>query len=67
MDLDLRRFALRQIEDLALHELRCVYRASSDGEAVAWLNKQVKVSGTVVRDESGSAKVLAVDSVLVLQ
>ena len=65
MDLDLRRFALRQVENLPLNEFRCVYQEIFDAEAVAWLNKQVKVSGTVVRD--GSRKLLAVEAVLVLQ
>lgn len=67
MDLDLRRFALRQIEQPQLDELRCIYGETADGEAPAWLNKQVKVTGTVVGDGNGGAKLVAVDSVVVLR
>jgi hypothetical protein len=67
MDLDARRFELRHIENLRTNELRCVYQQISDGEAAEWLNKQVKVTGTVVRDGNGGAKLLAVDSVAILR
>jgi hypothetical protein len=67
MDLDLRRFELRHIENLRANELRCVYQQISDGEAAEWLNKQVKVTGTVVRDGNGGSKLLSVDSVAILR
>ncbi len=67
MDLDARRFELRQIENLPPDELSCLYRETSDEEAAEWLNKQVKVTGTIVRDGNGKSKVLSVDSVVILR
>jgi hypothetical protein len=67
IDLDARRFELRQIENLPPDELPCLYQATSDEEAAAWLNKQVKVTGTIVRDSNGRSAVLAVDTVVILR
>ena len=67
MDLDMRRFELRHIDNPQLNELRCVYQETADGEAAEWLNKQVKVAGTVVGGGNGRSKLLAVDSVVILR
>jgi hypothetical protein len=67
MDLDARRFELRHIENLRTNELRCVYQQISDGEAAEWLNKQVMVTGTILRGANGTSKLLSVDSVVILK
>lgn len=67
MDLDARRFELRQTESPLPGKLRCVYNEASDMEASEWLNHQVKVTGTMVSSGKEYSKLLAVDSVLVLK
>lgn len=67
MDLDARRFEPRHIENLRTNELRCVYQQISDGEAAEWLNKQVEVTGTILRGGNDASKLLAVDSVVILK
>jgi hypothetical protein len=66
LDLDARQFALREIETKPPAELHCLYRKAADREAPAWLNKQVKVTGTMIRNGHGSSKWLTVDEVMIV-
>lgn len=66
IDLDLRRFELRHIENMEVNDVRCSYVDETDDEASEWLNRRVKVTGNVERDQSGKAKLLDAASVNVL-
>jgi len=67
IDLDSRRFDLRHIENMAINDVRCSYSDETDDEAAEWLNKRVKVTGNVERDQSGKAKLLDVAAIKVLE
>jgi hypothetical protein len=65
IDLDLRRFDLRRI-DGDQPDLRCIYPASFDGPAKAWLDGMVNVRGRVEMFQ-GTARLLQVENVTEMQ
>jgi hypothetical protein len=62
IDLDLRRFDLRRIDDGNLPDLRCIYPASFDVPAKKWLDATVVVRGQV-ETYQGAARLLQVQAV----
>jgi hypothetical protein len=60
IDLDARRFELRQIVGVPKEEIRCAYLELHDAEAKNWLDRKVQVSGPVVRDSKGTVRMLQV-------
>jgi hypothetical protein len=62
IDLDLRRFDLRRIDNGDLPDLRCIYPASFDVPAKKWLDATVTVRGQV-ETYQGVARLLQVHSV----
>jgi hypothetical protein len=60
IDLDAHRFELRHIENMEVNDVRCVYSEESDEEAAEWLNKHIRVTGTVDRDQAGKPRLLEV-------
>lgn len=67
IDLDAHRFELRHIENLEINDVRCVYRKESDEEAVEWLNKHIRVTGKVDRDQSGKPRLLEITTVHIVR
>lgn len=63
IDLDLRRFDLRRIDDGNVPDLRCIYPASFDVPAKKWLDTTVVVRGRV-ESYHGAARLLQVESVV---
>lgn len=61
IDLDLRRFDLRRIDNQP--DLRCIYPAAFDPPAKTWLDQVVRVRGQVETFQ-GAARLLQVQSVL---
>lgn len=61
VDLDLRRFDLRRIDE-DLPDLRCIYPAALDARAKGWLDAVVTVRGQVEMYE-GAARLLQIQSV----
>jgi hypothetical protein len=62
VDLDLRRFDLRRIDNGSLPDLRCIYPASFDGPAAKWLDATVVVRGQV-ETYQGAARLLQIQDV----
>jgi len=62
IDLDLRRFDLRRVDDGNLPDLRCIYTAEFDLPAKKWLDSTVIVQGQV-ETYQGMARLLQVQSV----
>lgn len=66
MDLDSRRFKLKIVANSLENKLACVYRDTADNEAAEWFDKQVVVTGFVLRDSGGEYRLLAVEKVEVV-
>jgi hypothetical protein len=66
MDLDVKRFELRHIENMEVNDVRCSYVDQTDEEAKQWLNSRVRVVGIVERDLSGKARLLETTSIEIL-
>jgi hypothetical protein len=62
IDLDLRRFDLRRIDNATLPDLRCIYPATFDAAAKKWLDTTVVVRGQVETFQ-GAARLLQIQSV----
>jgi hypothetical protein len=62
VDLDLRRFDLRRIDEGNLPDLRCIYPSAFDAPAKKWLDATVVVRGQV-ETYQGAARLLQVQSV----
>lgn len=62
IDLDLRRFDLRRIDDGNLPDLRCIYPSAFDTPAKRWLDRVVQVRGQA-EVYQGAARLLQVQSV----
>jgi hypothetical protein len=62
VDLDLRRFDLRRIDDQHLPDLRCIYPAELDARARNWLDATVVARG-LVESYHGAARLLEVQTV----
>lgn len=61
IDLDERRFELRQISHGEINDLRCIYgKEALDESARQWLGDRLKVSGRVQRDASGRPRLMKV-------
>jgi hypothetical protein len=66
IDLDVKRFELRHIENMEVNDVRCSYVDETDEEAKQWLNNRVRVVGIVERDVAGKVRLLEVSSIEVL-
>jgi len=66
IDLDVKRFELRHIENMEVNDVRCSYIEETDEEAKQWLNNRVRVVGIVERDVTGKSRLLEVTSIEVL-
>jgi hypothetical protein len=62
IDLDARRFELRQIFGASFQEIRCAYSEEFDDEAKTWLDKLVQVHGRVEKDSGGRIRMLEIES-----
>jgi hypothetical protein len=62
IDLDARRFELRQVIDSPEAEIRCAYPELYDAHAKNWLDAKVHVRGPVVRDVRGAVRMLQIVS-----
>lgn len=61
IDLDERRFELRQITGGVVNDLRCVYgKEAKDSVAKQWLDDQIVVFGRVQKDASGRPRLMKV-------
>lgn len=61
MDLDKKRFELRQIGAAGVNDLRCVYgNEAADSIAKEWLNDSIVVIGRVQKDKDGRPRLMRV-------
>ncbi len=61
MDLDKKRFELRQIGAAGVNDLRCVYgKEAGDSVAKEWLNDSIVVIGRVQKDKDGRPRLMRV-------
>lgn len=62
IDLDSRRFELRKIEGGTVDQIRCTYSANQEDAAREWLDKPMRISGTVELDLEGQPRMLEVEN-----
>ncbi|MDX2042454.1 MAG: hypothetical protein SF097_14620 [Acidobacteriota bacterium] len=63
IDLDMKRFVIRNIENENIQQLRCSFNFPKDEHARELLARRVTVAGKIERDKQGRARLMAVEKV----